>query len=142
MRPRSRAGSQEQEWSMEQSSLLNDAYRTLRDPVKRAEHLLALRGVKVAGEERGGAAAMPQEFLEQLRPAVLPTEFYIGLAKSISFGAFIALISCHRGFNSRGGSEGVGQAATQAFVLSFIAILALDFFLSLALNSAHDRIFS
>src|ERR1700732_2937856 len=30
-----RAGTQEQEWSMEQSSLLNDAYRTLKDPIKR-----------------------------------------------------------------------------------------------------------
>jgi phospholipid/cholesterol/gamma-HCH transport system permease protein len=43
------------------------------------------------------------------------------------FGAAIALISCHRGFHSRAGAEGVGQAATEAFVYSFIAILALDF---------------
>ncbi len=54
----------ERRFSLEQTTLLNDAYRTLRDPVKRAEHLLALRGVKVAGEERG-SAALPQEFLEQ-----------------------------------------------------------------------------
>jgi len=47
------------------TSELNQAYRALRDPVKRAEHLLALRGVKVAGEERGASASMPQEFLEQ-----------------------------------------------------------------------------
>src|SRR2546427_3416963 len=60
-----RATPRERRFSLEQTTLLNDAYRTLRDPVKRAEHLLALRGVKVAGEERGGAAAMPQEFLEQ-----------------------------------------------------------------------------
>ena len=69
-------------------------------------------------------------------------DVFTSLAKATVFGAFIALISCHRGFHSRGGSEGVGQAATQAFVLSFIAILALDFFLSLALNSAYDRIYS
>jgi len=30
-----RAGSQEQEWSLQQSSLLNDAHRTLKDPIKR-----------------------------------------------------------------------------------------------------------
>jgi len=60
-----RATPRERRFSLEQTTLLNDAYRTLRDPVKRAEHLLALRGVKVAGEERGGSAAMPQEFLEQ-----------------------------------------------------------------------------
>src|SRR4029077_6581247 len=34
-----RAGTQEQEWSMEQSSLLNDAYRTLRNPILRTEYL-------------------------------------------------------------------------------------------------------
>jgi molecular chaperone HscB len=60
-----RATPRERRFSLEQTTLLNDAYRTLRDPVRRAEHLLALRGVKVAGEERGGGAAMPQEFLEQ-----------------------------------------------------------------------------
>src|SRR5205823_10770499 len=60
-----RATPRERRFSLEQTTILNDAYRTLRDPVKRAEHLLELRGVKVAGEERGAGASMPQEFLEQ-----------------------------------------------------------------------------
>jgi phospholipid/cholesterol/gamma-HCH transport system permease protein len=34
----------------------------------------------------------------------------------------------------------VGRAATQAFVLSFIAILVLDFFLGMFLNSLYDRL--
>jgi len=63
-----------------------------------------------------------------------------GLVKSMFFGAAIALISCHRGFNSKPGAEGVGKAATEAFVASFIAILALDFFLAMFLNTLHDRI--
>ena len=42
-----RASSQEQEWSLEQSSLLNDAYRTLRDPIKRTQYLLRLEGVEL-----------------------------------------------------------------------------------------------
>jgi molecular chaperone HscB len=49
-----RAGSQEQQWSLEQSSLLNDAYRTLRDPIKRTEYLLKLEGVEL--EEQSKAA--------------------------------------------------------------------------------------
>jgi phospholipid/cholesterol/gamma-HCH transport system permease protein len=61
-----------------------------------------------------------------------------GLVKSVFFGAAIALISCHRGFNSRAGAEGVGRAATEAFVASFVAILVLDFFLALFLNNLHD----
>ena len=54
-----------------------------------------------------------------------------GLVKSMFFGAAISLISCHRGFNCGAGAEGVGRAATESFVVSFIAILVLDFFLSI-----------
>jgi phospholipid/cholesterol/gamma-HCH transport system permease protein len=60
-----------------------------------------------------------------------------GLIKPIFFGAAIAVISCHRGFHSEAGAEGVGRAATRAFVASFIAILALDFFLALFLNNLY-----
>jgi phospholipid/cholesterol/gamma-HCH transport system permease protein len=62
-------------------------------------------------------------------------DIFNGLGKAAFFGAAIALISCHRGFECRPGAEGVGRAATEAFVLSFIAILALDFFLSIFLNN-------
>jgi phospholipid/cholesterol/gamma-HCH transport system permease protein len=61
-----------------------------------------------------------------------------GLIKPTFFGAAIAIISCQRGFDSEAGAEGVGKAATRAFVASFIAILALDFFLGLFLNNLHD----
>jgi phospholipid/cholesterol/gamma-HCH transport system permease protein len=60
-----------------------------------------------------------------------------GLIKPMTFGAAIALISCHRGFNSSAGAEGVGRAATEAFVLSFMAILPLDFFLAMFLNTLY-----
>lgn len=43
-----RASEQEQEWSLEQTSKLNDAYRTLRDPVLRTEYLLRIEGVRTA----------------------------------------------------------------------------------------------
>lgn len=52
-----------------------------------------------------------------------------GVVKSIFFGMAIALIACHRGFHCRAGAEGVGQAATESFVVSFIAILGIDFLL-------------
>jgi phospholipid/cholesterol/gamma-HCH transport system permease protein len=47
-------------------------------------------------------------------------DFLSGLTKSIFFGAIIAIIACHRGFHSEGGAEGVGRAATEAFVYSFV----------------------
>src|SRR5215472_7040991 len=49
-----RASTEEQEWSTERSSLLNDAYRTLRDPIRRTEYLLKLEGVQL--EEQSKAA--------------------------------------------------------------------------------------
>ena len=61
------------------------------------------------------------------------TDIVMGLVKSVFFGATIGLISCHRGLNSRPGAEGVGQASTEAFVASFIVILALDLFLGMIL---------
>jgi len=44
----------EQEWSLEKSSQLNDAYRTLKDPITRTEYLLRLQGVHL--EEQSKAA--------------------------------------------------------------------------------------
>ena len=50
-----RASVQEQEWALEQSSRLNDAYRTLRDPIARTEYLHKLEGVQL--EEQSRAAS-------------------------------------------------------------------------------------
>src|SRR5271169_4656322 len=44
----------EQEWSLEKTSQLNDAYRTLKDPISRTEYLLRLQGVQL--EEQSKAA--------------------------------------------------------------------------------------
>jgi phospholipid/cholesterol/gamma-HCH transport system permease protein len=61
-----------------------------------------------------------------------------GLIKPTFFGGAIAIISCHRGFTAGAGAQGVGRAATSAFVASFIVILGLDFFLGLFLNNLYD----
>ena len=60
-----------------------------------------------------------------------------GLVKSVFFGAAIALIGCHRGFHCGAGAEGVGRAATEAFVLSFVIILGLDFFTNVFFNTLY-----
>lgn len=63
-----------------------------------------------------------------------------GIFKSFFFGTAIAVISCHCGFHSSGGAEGVGTAATQAFVYSFIAILFLDFWIGFIWNETYYAI--
>ena len=60
-----------------------------------------------------------------------------GLIKSVFFGGAIALVSCYHGFHCEAGAKGVGRAATVSFVVSFIAILALDFFLGLLLDTSY-----
>jgi phospholipid/cholesterol/gamma-HCH transport system permease protein len=67
-------------------------------------------------------------------------DLFYGVFKSVFFGATIALVSCYRGFNCAAGAEGVGKAATAAFVMSFVIILILDLFLSIALDRVHDFI--
>jgi phospholipid/cholesterol/gamma-HCH transport system permease protein len=64
-------------------------------------------------------------------------DLYSGLIKSLFFGAAIAVIACHRGFHCDPGAEGVGRAATNAFVYSFIMILVLDLFLGIILNAVY-----
>jgi phospholipid/cholesterol/gamma-HCH transport system permease protein len=64
-------------------------------------------------------------------------DFMSGVAKSVFFGAAIAIVSCQRGFNCRAGAEGVGRAATEAFVFSFVTILVLDFFLGIISNALY-----
>ena len=51
----------------------------------------------------------------------------VGVVKGLFFGATIAVISCYKGFTCKEGAHGVGQSCTEAFVLSFIMILILDF---------------
>jgi molecular chaperone HscB len=67
-----RAGSQEQEWSLQQSSLLNDAYRTLKDPIKRTEYLLKLEGVEL--EEQSKTATEQARSTGQLKKQIVPPD--------------------------------------------------------------------
>jgi phospholipid/cholesterol/gamma-HCH transport system permease protein len=63
------------------------------------------------------------------------------LVKAFFFGSTIGLISCYKGFNCRSGAEGVGRACTEAFVISFIMILVLDFFLNLVINGLYEALY-
>ena len=64
-------------------------------------------------------------------------DLFVGLFKSVFFGSAIAMISCYQGFNCKPGAEGVGRASTAAFVYSFVAILVIDLFLGIALDSIY-----
>ena len=67
-----RASGQEQEWSLEKSSQLNDAYRTLKDPISRTQCLLQLEGVQL--EEQSKAATEQARASGQEKKQVVPPE--------------------------------------------------------------------
>lgn len=68
-------------------------------------------------------------------------DLFSGIFKSLFFGAAIALMSCYRGFNCTPGAEGVGRAATAAFVYSFVMILVIDLVLGDFMYSLYNQIY-
>lgn len=71
----------EQEWSLEQSSRLNDAYRTLKDPIKRTEYVLRLEGVELEGQSKAATeeARMTGEKKQIVPPDLLEEVFELNV---------------------------------------------------------------
>ncbi len=69
-------------------------------------------------------------FIQKLQYYVDSDDLVGGLIKAAIFGFVLALISCHRGYRTDGGAEGVGRSTTQAVVISSVTILVLDYFLT------------
>ncbi len=63
-----RADENEKQWSLADTALLNDAYRTLKDPLHRTEYLLKLEGAEI-GEENSG-----KDRKEQMDPSRVPAD--------------------------------------------------------------------
>src|SRR5215467_76616 len=68
----SQSDSREQTWSLEKSSQLNDAYRTLKDPIKRTEYLLRLEGVEL--EEQSKQATEKARHTGELKKQAVPPD--------------------------------------------------------------------
>jgi phospholipid/cholesterol/gamma-HCH transport system permease protein len=61
---------------------------------------------------------------------IIPKDFISGLLKPFVFGGIIALTASYYGLNTKGGTEGVGEAATRSVVACSVSILAVDYFLT------------
>ena len=72
----------------------------------------------------------PNLFVSSSLEAVRLGDFFSGLAKTPVFGYLIAIIGCHFGLRTSGGTEGVGLSTTRTVVAVSIAILIADFFLT------------
>ncbi len=65
-----RAQENEKQWSLADTALLNDAYRTLKDPIRRTEYLLKLLGAEIgeehSGKDRIDLSRVPADLLEEV----------------------------------------------------------------------------
>lgn len=86
----------------------------------------------------GGQSAVYWSYTQQM---VEYWHLFTGLVKALFFGGMIGLVSCFKGFHCKPGAQGVGEACTQAFVVSFILILLLDFFLNLIINDLYNALY-
>ncbi len=62
-----------------------------------------------------------------------------GLTKPIFFGFIISSVGCYFGMNTKGGTQGVGKATTQAVVVSSVAIIVVDFLVSRTMIGIFGR---
>ena len=69
-------------------------------------------------------------YVASAKAAVNYNEIIGGLIKPTVFGFLIAIIGCHMGLSTRGGTVGVGRSTTRSVVVSSILIIAVDFLLS------------
>ncbi len=69
-------------------------------------------------------------YLSQTIKAIQYVDFFSGFIKLICFSFLIGWICCYQGYNTKGGSLGVGQYTTRAVALSYIAIIVSNAFLT------------
>ncbi len=69
-------------------------------------------------------------FLHSALGTVTMRDLISGMIKTPFFGAIIALVGCHFGMTTRGGTAGVGDSTTRTVVVISITILIADFFLT------------
>jgi phospholipid/cholesterol/gamma-HCH transport system permease protein len=85
-----------------------------------------------------GAATLgmtPMSFFIHARDSLSVTQLDLGLAKSVAFGAFIALVACRVGIRAGRAAADVGNAATSAVVAAIVGVIALDAVFDLCANA-------
>jgi phospholipid/cholesterol/gamma-HCH transport system permease protein len=71
-----------------------------------------------------------EQFWTRALKALVFGDLFIGFSKPVVFGFIIATIGCYQGLRVKGGTAGVGRATIKAFVVSSLAVLVADLFLT------------
>ncbi len=74
------------------------------------------------------------KYVENILQNITIMDFLTGIFKTVFFGIEIAIIACYQGFSTTGGAEGVGKSTIKAVVISSMAILISDYFLTYLLQ--------
>ena len=69
-------------------------------------------------------------FIRNVEWYVDADDIFKGLIKAVAFGFIIATVGCFKGYYTSGGAEGVGRATTESVVVSSVAVLISDYFLT------------
>jgi len=70
-----------------------------------------------------------QQFWSSAYQALEYSDLIQGLVKPLIFALVVALVGCHYGMATTGGTQGVGRATTQAVVVASVWIIVLTFFI-------------
>jgi len=68
----------------------------------------------------------PDLFIQRLKEAVTPLEFYIGIAKAPFMALIIGLVGCVEGLKVEGSAESLGRHTTSAVVKAIFLVIVVD----------------
>jgi len=69
-------------------------------------------------------------YWKSVTDALYMGDAWMGIIKPFVLGFVVTTIGCHVGLRTRGGTQGVGRATTNAVVVASVAVIAVDFFLT------------
>jgi phospholipid/cholesterol/gamma-HCH transport system permease protein len=85
--------------------------------------------VGVAGGAAVAASSLdvsPRGYVAEVRDALVASDVWTGLVKSVAFGVCIAFIGCQHGFSTRGAAAEVGRSTTATVVTCLFTIVVVD----------------
>jgi phospholipid/cholesterol/gamma-HCH transport system permease protein len=71
-----------------------------------------------------------EQFWTRAIHALVFGDICMGFIKPLVFGFIISTVGCYQGFRVKGGTQGVGRATINAFVVSSVAVLVVDLFIT------------
>lgn len=72
----------------------------------------------------------PHEYWSNAWQTLVFSDVFMGLSKPLVFGFIVSTVGCYYGLSTKGGTQGVGRATTEAVVAAMILIIVVDVFVT------------